>query len=137
MRVVKAAIPISVRVLRELRYRGMVISDRLVNGFLVRLDQIQTDTLQSAMTELQSLRSTVREVDDAARYDRSAVIDPDNDGFAVVQVGHLHITSDGKCEVGSGHIVHFVRFAAGGRFAFELVPVPRSRADLIRLGFAD
>src|SRR5277367_5414781 len=59
-----AAIPVSIGVLRELRYGGMVVGDRLVKGLLLaRLDQIQTNTLQTAMAELQGLRGAIRQID--------------------------------------------------------------------------
>src|SRR5262252_10436442 len=92
-----AVIPASVFVLRELRYRGMVISNRLVIRLRLRpgfhdrgrLDQIQTYSLQPVRLHLQRLSGTIRNVDNTARYDRSAVVNPDNDRLAIVQVRDL------------------------------------------------
>src|SRR5205807_2019282 len=96
-----------------------------------------TDTLQSAVTDLQGLGSAVRQIDNPARDDRSPVVDPDHHGLAVAKVRDLHEAANGKLQVRRRHIVHLVRFAAGGRFSFELIPVPRSRPNLIRLYLGD
>src|SRR5579864_5369851 len=95
-----AVIPASVRVLRELRYRGMVIG----NGLICRLvlvslgdhglfDQVQTYTLQPALPERQRLSSPIGQIDDPPRNDRSAVVNPDYDGLSVPQIRDLHVAS--------------------------------------------
>src|SRR5581483_10127448 len=128
----------SKRVLRELRYRRMVVGDRLINLLLLAGgNQIQTDTLQSAMTDLQGLGCAVRQVDNPARDDGSPVVYPDYNGLAVAQVRHLHIASDGKREVSRCHVVHLVRFAASGRFSLKVLAVPGSCSDLKRLRFCN
>src|SRR5579871_2132005 len=138
MRLRVAGIPLSVRFLREFRYRGAVIGNRLISGLLlVRMYQIQAHTLQPAMLELQRLSSTVRQVDDATRNNGSAVIDADDYGFPVPQIRHLHIAPHGKREVCGSHIVHIVRFAASRRFAFENLSIPGRSPHLVRFGFAD
>jgi len=114
----------------------MIVGDRLVFR-LARFDQVQTDTLQSAMAELQSLSRAVRQVNDATRYDRSTVVDPDHYGLAISKVRDFHEASDWKCEVRGGHIVHFVRFAAGRRLSLKPLSIPGSSSDLERLRFAD
>src|SRR5579872_2952782 len=133
MRLGRAAdIPLTILLLRQLRYGGMIVGDRLVFG-LAGFDQVQTDTLQSAMAELQGLSRAIRQVNDPAWYDRSAVVDPDHDGLAIPKVCDLHEASDGKCQVRRGHIVHFVRFAACRRFSLKPLSVPGSSSDLERL----
>src|SRR5579864_5350418 len=84
------------------------------------------------MPELQRLGCTVRQVDDPAGHDRSAVVDPDYHGLAVSQIRDLHIASHGKREVRGGHVIHLVRFAACGRLALKILPVPGRRPNLIR-----
>src|SRR5579871_858959 len=95
-----AVIPASVRVLRELRYRGMVVGDSLVRrlglvtlGDNGRFDQIQTDTLQPALPELQRLSRPKGQIDDPPRNDRSTVVNPDYDGLPIPQICYLYVAS--------------------------------------------
>src|SRR5271166_810536 len=79
-----ACIPASLRFLRESRYRGMVISDRLITLWLLAgVNQVQTYTLQPTVLELQRLGGTIRKVDNPTRDHRSPIIDSDHYGLSV------------------------------------------------------
>src|SRR6266567_3701576 len=111
----------------------MVIRDDLVYRFLVAgVDQVQTHALQATMLELKRLGSTVRQVDNPAGNDRSAVIDPDHNGFAIAQVRDPHVASHGERQVSCRHVVHIVRLAARRGFTIENLAVPGRCPNLIR-----
>src|SRR5271169_2554954 len=130
-----ATITASLYFLRERRYRGMVISNSLIRC-LWGIDQIQAHPLQALVPELQGLGSTVGKVDNPARNDGATVIDPYHDGLTIAQVGHPHVASHGKREVGSGHVVHVIGLAAGGGFPLKIPAIPRRGPNLIRFRFA-
>src|SRR5438067_1782852 len=118
----------------------MVVREDLVYRFLVTgVDQVQTHALQATMLKLKRLSRTVRQVDNPAGNDRSAVIDPDHNSFAIAQVRDPHVASHGERQVGGRHVVHIVRLATGGGFSVENLAVPGRCANLIRfrLDWAD
>src|SRR5579872_1634100 len=120
-----AVIPASLKVLRELRYRGMVIGDRLIiRGLLAWAHQIQTYALQSMRLHLNRLGRTVRKVDNPSGNNRSTVIDSDHDGLPVPQIGDLYIASHRDGQRRGGHMMHLVRFTARRWFPLEVLPVP-------------
>src|SRR5579864_4215784 len=136
-----AGIPVSVETLREFRQRGMIIGECLVSVFQVAgVDQIQPYALQAALPEFQGLSGAIGQVDDPTGNDRSAVVDPDYDGPAIVQVRDPHVASHGKCQVSGRHVVHIVGLAASGRLTVENLAVPGGGPNLKRFGldlFAD
>src|SRR5581483_3629668 len=96
-----AVIPASLFVLRELRYRGMVIGDRLDRqlgsgtlGDTSRFDQIQSNTLQPMRFHLKRLRRPIRDVNNPARNYRSAVVDPQHHRLPIPQISDLYVASD-------------------------------------------
>src|ERR1700693_2803265 len=85
------------------------------------------------MFELQHLSGAVREVDNAAWYDRTTVVYLDDHCSSVAQVCDPHIASQRKRGMSRSHVVHVEVFAAGGRFTDEIIAIPRSGPNLIRL----
>src|SRR5579862_2914003 len=125
-------IPASVMTLREFRQRRMVHGDGLVSRlYIARINQVQTDALQPSLFEFQGLGGAVGQVDDPAGNDRSTVVDPDDDSPAVTQVGHPDVASHRKRKVSCGHVVHIVRFSAGGRLSVKNLAIPGGRPNLV------
>src|SRR5215469_7748888 len=121
----------------------MVIRNRLVARLWVARfgnnaarNQVQTHPLQSTRAELQCLRRSIRQIDDPARHDRSAVIDPDDDRLAIPQIRHLDIASERNPQVRCGHVVHVVLLAAGCFLTLKVSAVPGRCPNLIRFGLA-
>ena len=81
---------------------------------------------------MEHLGCTVRQVDNPAWNDRSAVIDADVNYSSVVQVGNAHPASERERGMSRGEVVHVVRFTAGGGAAFEILSVPGCGSYLVR-----
>jgi len=66
----------------------------------------------------------VREVDDAVIDHGAAIVDADQNGLAVAEVGDAEPASEGKAAVGTGEGVHVELFAGRGAVSLELESVP-------------
>src|SRR5579863_386547 len=97
------------------------------------LGQIQPNTLQSLVLKLKHLGSAEGKVDNAARYNWTAIVDPDENNSTVVEVRHPHPASQRKGRMGSGQIIHVIGFAAGRGLADKVFSIPRSSSHLIGL----
>src|SRR5438132_11247326 len=99
----------------------------------LRLNQVQTDPLQTLSLELEHASGAVRNVYDSAGNNGAAVIDFDYDRAPVAQIGDPHEAAQGQSWVGGGQVVHVIRLAAGGRLALEIVSIPGGGASLVGL----
>lgn len=63
-------------------------------------------------------------IDDAVAVERAAVVDTDDDAFAVLHIGHACVAGNREGFVCGGEGVHIVTLAAGSFTAVELVAVP-------------
>src|SRR6266566_1771309 len=99
----------------------------------LRLNQIQTDPLQTLSLELEHASGAVRNVYDPAGNYGAAIIDFDDYRAPVAQIGDPHEAAQGQSWVGGGQVVHIIRLAAGGRLALEIVSIPGGGANLVGL----
>jgi hypothetical protein len=103
-------------------------------GYFLRwLQNIEPYWLQARAAQADHASRPVGQIDDPGLGQRAAVIDPDNDGFAVLQVGDPDNGAQGQMPVGCGELVHIKGFAAGGSLAVEGVSVPGGSAYLVGL----
>src|SRR4029077_20189803 len=72
----------------------------------------------------------VREIDDSIAYEGTAVVDPDHDTAAVLQIGDAHVRGQRERLVSSRHAVHVVGLADRGPRLVETGPVPGGDAAL-------
>src|SRR6266566_829801 len=99
----------------------------------LRLNQVQTDPLQTLSLELEHASGAVRNVYDPAGNYGAAIIDFDDYRAPVAQIGDPHEAAQGQSWVGGGQVVHIIRLAAGGRLALEIVSIPGGGANLVGL----
>jgi hypothetical protein len=86
--------------------------------------QVQADALETPILEMEHLSSAIREVDDAARNDRSPIIDPDEDHSSIVKVGYAYPAAKGQGWVRCGQLSHLIGLAAGRCPAFKVFSIP-------------
>src|ERR1700722_7880881 len=120
-----ACIPGSLDCLLKFRYRivgsySLVDLPVLSAGF----NEIQAHFLQATILELQHLSGAIGKVDNAARYDRAAVVHLHHHRSSVPQVSDPYVASQRKRWMSRRHVVHIEVFAAGGRFTDEILPIP-------------
>src|SRR5581483_200881 len=96
--------------------------------------QVQADSLNTMAFHLDGAYGAIREVNDSAIHDRSAVVDPDYDGAAVAKISNLHKGAQRQYRVSSGQIVHIVELTTDRRLAVKKFAVPGGHSHLKRLG---
>ena len=79
----------------------------------------------------------LREIHDAARDERPAVVDLHADGLPVLLVRHVHDRAERQRAVGGGDFLGPERLARGRRQPVELLPVPRRQATLASFRLSD
>src|SRR6516164_7905477 len=100
------------------------------------LDYIDADLLEAEVFEPQRFGGAVREIDNPAFYDGTTIVDADDDGLPVPQVGDLNVGPERKSRMSRSQVVHVESLSAGGFLAVELFSIPGGGADLIRSFFA-
>ena len=101
---------------------------------LARDDLFDFDMCRTLADKAQLLGRRFGYVDDAVAVEGAAVVDADDDAFAVFCIGYAHIAGNGQCFVGGGEGVHVVAVPAGGFAPVKSAAVPRGVAGLRELG---
>ena len=78
--------------------------------------------------EFKQFGGLVGDVDEAVAVVRPAVVDPDDQRFAVAEIGHARIARHRKGRMGCGERRHVEHFAIGGQPAVEIIAVPGGHA---------
>src|SRR5262249_10913443 len=95
----------------------------LIRSHMFRLNQVKPDPLY-AVAEVKHACGAVAQVHDAISHIGAAVIDPDDDPLAILEVGHLDEGSQRQRTVCSREFEHVEVFAAGRGFAVKLFSIP-------------
>lgn len=101
---------------------------------LARDDLFDFDVCRPLADKAQFLRGGFGYVDDAVAVEGAAVVDADDDAFAVFGVGYAHMAGDGQGFVGGGKGVHIVAVSAGSFAPVKPAAVPRGVAGLREFG---
>lgn len=72
----------------------------------------------------------IREIDDTVFWNGTAVIDADEDGLVVSEIGDPDPAAQGEAAVSAGEGEHVVRLAIGGGAALKMASVPGCRSNL-------
>src|ERR1700704_3325150 len=107
----------------------------LIYSHIFRLNQVDPDPLH-AIAEIEHPRSTVAQIHDSVSYVRSPIIDPNNDPFAVLQVGYLDERSQRELPVSGCELEHVEIFTACCGLAVKLLAVPGCCTYLIGFLFS-
>src|SRR5690606_1143012 len=83
--------------------------------------------------EAKLFRRLARHVDLAARSKRSAIIDANDNGSAILKIGHARYHRHVQRRMRGGHLVLIENLAIRRHFSVELRPVPRGDAGRIIL----
>ncbi len=97
-------------------------------------DLFDFDVRRPLADKAQFLRGGFGYVDDAVAVEAAAVVDADDDAFAVFGIRYAHIAGDGQDFVGGAKSVHIVSFSAGSFAPVKPTAVPRGVADLREFG---
>ena len=96
----------------------------VLSGGLAGDDLLNFDVGRTLVDETQLLGGGAGNIDDAVAVERAAVVDTDDDAFAVLHIGHACVAGNREGFVGGGEGIHIVTLAAGSFTAVELVAVP-------------
>jgi len=80
--------------------------------------------------EFKQFGSFVRDIYQAVAVVRPAIINADDQGFAVAEIGHPRIARHWQGRMGRGQRSHVENFAIGGQPAMEIIAVPGSQPFL-------
>ena len=94
------------------------------------LDDLDFDLGDALVDHVQLFRRAEGQIEDAPADEGAAVVDFDDNGFAIAQVRDLDDRAQGQFAVGSGQAVHVKNLAAGCRASVIFVRVKRRIADL-------
>src|SRR5947209_16800759 len=103
----------------------------MIYSHIFRLDQINPDTFH-AIAEIEHPGGAIAQVHDSVPDVRAAIIHPNDDPLAILQVGYLYESPKRELPVRGCEFKHVKVFAAGCGPAVELLAVPGGCAYLIR-----
>src|SRR5260221_6100952 len=107
----------------------------LIQSYAFRLNQVNPDPLH-AVAEVEHSGGAIAQVHDAVAHVGAAIIDPDDDPLAVLEVGHLDEGPQRELPVGCREFEHIEVLTAGRGSAVKLLSIPGSISNLVGFGFS-